>query len=172
MPQKAHITSVEALEHFRSTLIVYLGKARPVLEEVSAEVVRTRGWIENDQRTRWEAEAKRRAKLLEQAQAALFSARISNLRKDSTAEQLAFHRAKRAMEEADIKLRTIKKWSRDFDSRVEPLVKQTEKLHTVFANDMVKAVAYLAEAIKTLAAYSEAAPPGSTSTPAPAAAEG
>jgi hypothetical protein len=155
MPQQAHISSVDALEGFRSQLIVYVSRARPTLEEVTAEVVRTRIWLQNEQRSKWESEARRRAKILEQAQAALFSARISNLSKETSAEQLAFHRAKRSMEEAEAKLRLLKQWNRDFDHRVEPLVKQTEKLHTVLANDMVKAIAYLGEAIKTLAAYSE-----------------
>ena len=173
MPQQAHVTSVEALENFRSSLIVYVSKARPTIEEVSAEVVRTRVWLQNEQRTKWEAEVRRRSKLLEQAQAALFSARISNLKKETSAEYLAFHRAKRAFEEAQGKLRMLKQWSRDFDQRVEPLVKQTEKLHSVLANDMVKAIAYLGEAIKTLAAYSEtsfsnpadATPPQTSETP-------
>src|SRR5437868_5217310 len=128
MPEQAHVTSVDALENFRSHLIVYVGKARPTLEEVSAEVVRTRLWLENEQRTNWEAEARRRAKLLEQAQAALFSARLSNLRKETAAEQLAYHRAKRSLDEAHAKIRTIKQWHREFEHRVEPLVKQTEKL--------------------------------------------
>jgi len=159
MPQQAHVTSVDALENFRSHLIVYVGKARPTLEEVSAEVVRTRLWIENEQRTSWEAELRRRAKLLEQAQAALFSARLSNLRKESAAEQVAYHRARRSLDDAQAKLRTIKAWNREFEHRVQPLLKQTEKLHTVLANDMVKAIAYLTETIKTLAAYSEMAAP-------------
>ena len=32
MPQSAHVTSVDALEAFRSSLIVYMSKARPALE--------------------------------------------------------------------------------------------------------------------------------------------
>ena len=75
------------------------------------------------------------------------------------------------MEEAEAKLRTIKQWNREFDNRVEPLVKQTEKLHTVLANDMIKAVAYLTEAIKTLTAYSETAPPASVASATPTAAD-
>ena len=164
MPQRAHITSVEALEIFRSQLIVYVTKARPTLEEVTGDVLRTRLWLQNEQRTHWEGQVKRRAKALEQAQAELFSARLSNLRKETAAEQMAFHRAKRLMEEAESKLRTLKNWNREFDSRVDPLLKQTEKLHTVLANDMTKAIAYLTEAIKTLAAYAEAgAPPAAPS---------
>jgi len=165
MPQKAHITSVEALEMFRSQLIVYVSKARPTLEEVSAEVVRIRQWLENEQRVHWESQVRRRAKELEQAQAALFSARLSNLSEETAAEQMAFHRAKRALDEAEGKLRTLKNWNREFENQSDPLVKQTEKLHTVLSNDMVQAVAYLTEAINTLAAYQEITPTAAPQTP-------
>src|SRR5260221_13356732 len=80
MPERAHVTSVEVLEAFRASLILYLSKARPTVEEVSAEVLRTRLWLENDQRVLWEGQVRRRTKALEQAQQALSSARMSNLR--------------------------------------------------------------------------------------------
>ena len=171
MPQQAHVTSVEALEAFRSSLIVYVSKARPTLEEVTADVLRTRLWLETEQRTHWEGQVRRRAKELEQAQAALFSARLSNLSEAISAEQMAFHRAKRSFDEAEAKLRTLKQWNREFENRVDPLVKQTEKLHTVLANDMIKAIAYLTEAIKTLAAYSEIGPGPAPANPGQTASE-
>jgi predicted ATPase len=162
MPDRAHVTSVDALESFRSSLIVYLSKARPTLEEVSASVQRTRGWLEGEQRTYWENEFRRRSRALEEAEAALFSSRISKLREVSAAEQMAVRRAKRDLDEADAKLRVVKQWNRVFDNRVDPLVKQMEKLHTVLANDMVKAVAYLKQAIDTLHNYAGAIPPSAT----------
>jgi ABC-type taurine transport system substrate-binding protein len=55
----------------------------------------------------------------------------------------------------------LKQWSRVYDNRVDPLVKQMEKLHTVLAHDMVQAVAFLAQAVNTLDAYAEVAPPTS-----------
>lgn len=155
MPQKARVTSLEALETFRANLIVYLSQARPALDEVSADVMRARGWLEDEQRLHWEHQMRRRLKELEQAQQALFSARLGVLRKETSVEQFAVHRAKAAVTIAEEKLRTIKRWSRDFDGRVQPLIKQTEKLHTVFSNDMVQAVSYLTQLIKTLAAYAE-----------------
>ena len=172
MADKAQVTSLEALEAFRSRLIVYLSQARPALEEVSAEVIRTRTWLETDQRAHWEGQLRRRLKALEQAQQALFSSRLGVLRKESAAEQMAVHRAKHAAEEAETKLRVIKKWSREFDGRVQPLVKQTEKLHTVLTNDMVKAVNFLTQAIGTLAAYAEIQPAAAASAPGPAPSEG
>ena len=159
MPQKANVTSLEALETFRSNLIVYLSQARPALDEVSADVMRTRSWLEGEQRLHWENQMRRRTKELEQAQQALFSSRLGMLRKETAAEQMAVHRAKAAVVQADEKLRTIKKWDREFEARVQPLVKQTEKLHTVLSNDMVQAVAYLTQAINTLAAYAEISSP-------------
>ena len=63
---------------------------------------------------------------------------------------MAVQRTKRALDEAEAKLRVVKQWNRVFDNRVDPLVKQMEKLHTVLAHDMVQAVAFLTQAISTL----------------------
>jgi hypothetical protein len=167
MPDRAHVTSVDALESFRANLIIYLSKARPTLEEVSSAVQRTRGWLENEQRAHWEGELRRRSRALEEAQQALFSSKLSSFRETSAAEQMAVQRAKRALDEAEAKLRVLKQWSRVYDNRVDPLVKQMEKLHTVLAHDMVQAVAYLAQAVSTLDAYAEVAPPASAPVATP-----
>jgi len=178
MPSGAKVTSIDALEAFRANLLIYVTKARPTLEEVTAEVVRLRGWLEGQQRTHWENEVRKRKRALEEAQAALFSSRLSNLRKESAAEINAVHRARRSLDEAEDKLRLLKHWARDFDSRVEPLVKQMEKLHTLLANDLVKAAAYLAEAVRTLDAYAgtgplpAAGPPSGGNQPAAGATPG
>jgi hypothetical protein len=172
MPERAHVTSVDALESFRANLIVYLSKARPTLEEVSADVQRMRGWLEGGQRAYWEGELRRRSQAWQDAQQALFSARLSNLREASAAEQMAVQRTKRALDEAEAKLRVLKQWNRVFDNRVDPLVKQMEKLHTVLAHDMVQAVAFLSQAITTLHAYAEVAPPAAAPGAAPAAGPG
>jgi len=168
MTQKANVTAVDALEAFRAELVLYISKARPTLEEVSAEVLRTRLWLENEQRTHWENELRRRTRELEQAQQALFSARLSNLSDETSAEVNAFHRAKRARDQAESKLRILKQWNRDFENRLQPLLKQTEKVHTILTNDLVKAMAYLAQAVSTLNAYAATLPPSAAPGPGPA----
>ena len=166
MGEKAKVTDIDAIEAFRASLIVYLGKAKPTLEEAGAEVLRTRLWLENDQRTFWQNEIRKRARELEQAQQALFDAKLSRLREESAAEVLAVKRAKGAVEEAEAKLRVVKYWNRDFESRVQPLVKQVEKLQTVLANDLPKAIAHLGQLVKTLASYAEIRPPTTPGVPA------
>lgn len=170
MPERAHVTSTDAIEDFRNKLVIYLSKARPSLEEVSADVARTRSWLENDQRVHWEGQVRRHTKALEQAQQALFSSRVSALKEETGAEQLAVQRAKRALDAAQEKLKRLKQWNRDFASRVEPLVKQMDKLHTLLSNDMLVAVAHLGELIKMLEAYADMTPDYGASSPAPASA--
>ena len=164
MPTQANVSSIDAIAVFRARLLVYLTKARPAVEEVSSEIMRTRLWLQNDQRMHWEGQARQRAKKLEQAQHDLYSSRIAKLREISTAEQTAVNKAKRALDEAEAKLRTIKLWSRDFDSRVDPLVKQLEKLHTFLAHDMLRATAHLAALLKTLDAYANTGLPAAPAT--------
>src|SRR6185503_12221643 len=150
MADKAHVASVEALENFRANLVLYVSRARPTVEEVSSEVLRVRSWLQTDQRLHWEGQLRRRAKELEQAQAALSGARLSDLRGDKTVEQNAVRKAKAALDQAENKLKRLKQWNREFDTQVQPLVKQLEKLHTVLSNDMLLANAYLTQAISTL----------------------
>src|SRR5258708_15920818 len=112
MAERAHVTSVDALESFRSSLVLYRSKARPTLEEVSAEVTRTRLWLENDQRRHWENEARRRSKALQEARQALFSATLTKLREATAAEIMAVNRSKRSMDEAEAKLALTKNSTR------------------------------------------------------------
>src|SRR5687768_6845381 len=104
MSQRAQVKSVDAIEAFRNSLIIYIGKAKPALEHVTGDVTRLRMWLQHDQRMLWENEARRRGRKLEEAQQLLYSARLSNLRDSISTEQLAVHKAKRSMEEAEQKL--------------------------------------------------------------------
>ena len=173
MATSAKVTSVEALESFRTSLIVYLSKARPTLDEVSDEVIRVRGWLEGDRRVHWEGQVRRARQKLLDAQQAVFSAELSNLREVSTAERMAMQRAKRALEEAEAKLTLVKKWSRNFANDVMPIARQLEKLQSVFATNLPEAIAYLGQTVRTLEDYSDATPlPGQEATPASGAGEG
>ncbi len=175
MTTRANVTSVDAVKSFRASLVVYTSKARPTLEEVSSEVIRMRVWLETEQRVFWEAEVRRRLRKLEDAQQAYFSARMSLLREASSAEKMAVTRAKNALDEAEGKLKIVKKWSREFDNRTEPLARQLEKMHTLLSHDMPRALAFLNKVLETLDAYANITPSAavpSGDSPAPGATDG
>jgi|ERR1043166_6492368 hypothetical protein len=168
MAERANVSSVDSIEAFRAHLIAYLGKTKPILEDASDEVSRTRQWLQTDRRIHWEGQIRRRTKILQEAEQAVFSARLSNLRETTSAELAAVHRAKRSLHEAEEKLRLIKKWNLEFDHRVDPLVKQLDSLRTMLGNVMPKALAHLAQIVKTLDAYAGVVAPGTAPGSAPA----
>jgi hypothetical protein len=153
MVDKAHLSSVEALDSFRNRLILYLEKATNVLDEVSSEVRGTLAWLENQQKPYWEHQVKRRARALEEAQHEIFGARLSQFRESNDAQQMAVHRAKRALRDAEEKLRRVKIWCRRYQSDVEPLGREVEKFRAVLVQDLKKGAAHLERILRTLDGY-------------------
>ena len=166
MAERAQVTSVDAVELFRADLLVYLSRTRAVLEEAADEVLRTRLWVQNDQRRIWEEELRRRARKLEEARAELFSARLSQFHGSSTLQMMAVQRAERAFQEAQDKIMALKKWGRELENLSDPLVKQVNQLHGFLITDMARAVAYLVQAIRALEAYADVVAPGGSAAPA------
>ena len=170
MPERARVTSLEAIESFRAKLIIYRDKAGRVLDEVSDEVVRTRLWLENDRVAFWQSEIKRRGRVLEEKREELFSAQMSGLRDASYVQQQAVVKAKQALRDAEERLNIVKQWARQYDQRVQPLGRHVEKLRHSLSHDVGMAIAWLAEVTKTLSDYAELSP--SKKTVPTAAAEG
>ncbi|MCU0770683.1 MAG: hypothetical protein MUE94_02785 [Verrucomicrobia bacterium] len=164
MAERAHLTSLEALESFQTALVLYLEKARRAVDEISDEVKRTRTWVESDRHVHWKNEAKRRARVLEMKQQELFSARIGHLAEAPHGYQQAVRQARRALDEANEKLDQVRRWSREFDNRVEPLARHVDKLRHTLTVDMGKAVASLRQTLETLHQYAGVrASPGAAS---------
>lgn len=160
MPDRAKITSLEALEEFRGSLIVYLERAARAVNEIEDEVASTRLWLEHDRRTHWTEQLRRRTADVDRRQQELFSARMSTVQADTRVEQMALQKARHALAEAEAKVAVIRKYSRDYDNRVGPLAKEVDRVRGVLTNDMRQAVALLTQTIKTLAEYAELKPAG------------
>jgi predicted nucleic acid-binding Zn-ribbon protein len=158
MAETANITSLDAIEAFRAAQIVYLGKARPLLEEISGEITRMRQWLEDDQRRHWENQLRLRSRKLEEARAELFNATLSKLATSTALKQMDVQRADRAVRESEGKLKMVRKWSRELENRTGPLVKQIEQFQTYLATDMAQATAYLDRVRETLEAYASVGP--------------
>jgi septal ring factor EnvC (AmiA/AmiB activator) len=153
MAEKANITSFDAIEAFRAALIVYLGNARPLLEEISGEILRLRQWLDDDQRRHWEQQLRLRSRKLEEARAELFNATLSKLQESTALKQMEVQRADRAVRESEAKLKMIRKWNRELENRTGPLIKQSEQFQSFLAADMTQAVAYLDRVLHALEAY-------------------
>lgn len=168
MPEEARITSVEAVEAFRADLLVYLDKARNVVDEVGEEVVRTRAWLQDDRARHWAQQVKRRTIELQERQQELFAAQLGK-RQNIQGELVAVRRAKQSLEEAEGKVKAVKLWLRDYPVEIEPLARHADLLRHALVSDMGKAVVLLSQTIEALHAYAAVKPPVTeVSTPAPA----
>ena len=171
MADRAHVTSIDELEKFRSRVIVYVERATQALDELTEDISRTRVWVKSDQRMHWEHEIKRRGRVLELAEADLRGARISSLGEATALHEARVKQAKMALKEAEEKRAIVRKWDRHYDGQVDPLMKQVNKLDNYLNTDMPKAIQFLTGAIKALADYAETAAPsledGAPAAPAP-----
>jgi len=171
MADQAQVTSFDALEIFRTNLILFLNKARIQVDDAGSGIRRTQGWLQNDQRLYWEREIRRRRRALDQAEAELLNAKMSNLRENLSVELMAVRRAKKAFVEAEEKLQNVKRWSRNFESCVAPLAKNLESLRGVLDHELPKALSYLLETQKTLESYAEIGTSRDAKSPPPTSEE-
>ncbi len=155
MDRQAKVTSTEAIESFRTCVILFLAKAKRAVDDVTGEVMRTRNWVQSDQRMHWEGELRRRRKKLEQAQMELMSARLSALVDTPFAQLAAVRKAQAEVDEAEGKLRMVKLWTREYDRLTGPMVKRLESLRGVLEEDMPQAIAFLVGIERTLQAYAD-----------------
>jgi len=158
MLQTAKVTSIEAIDAFKASLIVYLEKAGCVLDDVSDDVVRTRIWLQSDRQLHWKNQTRQRTLALAQAEQELLTARLSGMPEAIQARQRTVNKARLALREAEEGLARVKRWMRQFETQVEPRAKVVTQLRNSLAHDMGKAVAFLEGAAATLAAYAEIAP--------------
>ena len=163
MPERAKVTSLEAIEAFRAKLIVYREKASRVLDEISSEVTRTRLWLQQDRVIHCDGEIRRHRRELEQKQQELFTARIAIMDDPVDVKQAEVRKARNNLRDAEAKLERVRRWTRAFDQRVETPARQVEKLRHIVDKDLTMAVGLLKEISQTLNAYMEL-----SANPAPA----
>lgn len=174
MADQAGVHSIEALERFRSTLILYQEKAAASLHEIIHEVARVRSWLQQERLPFWRAEIRRLERSLEDAGQRLFSAQISAFRDTQGAEQREVRRLRELKRAAEDKLRAAETWAREYDVAVAPLLKAPERLRGS-VEDLSQAIHALSGMIKSLESYAERFRPGMPplpSAPSPSGEEG
>jgi len=165
MAEQAHVRSLDDIARFRASLLNFISGARAAVEECSVEVGRQLSWLEQDRRRHWEGEANRRQRRLDEARNAAFTDALASQRGPGGWHQMQVRRAQHSLEEAVAKLDKVRRWARTFQNTSLPLLKQVERLQSVLAVDMVKAVVMLDQSLAALEAYSgrfHPAPPTAT----------
>jgi hypothetical protein len=93
----ARVTSIDALDDFRAKLLVYVARARRLLDDVSDDVVRTRVWLQSDRLPYWKKQVWLRQKQLAMADQELMTARLSDTKEALQARRIAVNKCKAAL---------------------------------------------------------------------------
>jgi uncharacterized coiled-coil protein SlyX len=165
MAEQANVSSIDALESFRSELIHYVEKARAALEDAEGEVRRARTWLDTDRTNHWVRQLKERIKKFDQSEAELYNAKITRPDENHAILKMAVVKAQRNIEEAEEKLRVLKHWRMQFDNRATPLLKRLDPAHFMVSTHLPKGIHTLGETIKILQAYAEKSAPVKPSAP-------
>lgn len=159
MAGNANVANIEALDRFRSCLVLYLERVNSILDEVSEEVKRTRIWLQTEQKLKLGHDRKRRERELEHLEQEMFTARLSNLGTAKTGAQMQINKKRRELRELEDTLRALAAWTRNFDSTVETEARKVEKLRYFLDGEMKHAVTFLSETVRLLDEYSGASAP-------------
>ncbi len=165
MDQQARITDTDALENLRSALIVFQARAKRSVDEVIDEVRRTKRWLEQEKRDYWEAQIRVRTRKLDQAEAELFNAKLSEFKDSIAREKMIVAKMRALVAEAEEKLRAVKYWDRNYEGMVEPMSKGLMSLREFLDVDMPKGIWQVTGSIKALDAYTDVQMPATPPKP-------
>ena len=167
---QAKVTSTEALDMFRASLIIFQSKARRTLDDAGDELRRTRMWLQHDQRVKWENALKVCRQNLERAEQELLSAKLSSLRDNITFQQNAVRKARAALTHAEEKQRQVKKWNQQFDATADPMCNRLEGIRECLDFCLPKGISFLVQAARIIEDYAETHNIPTGPAPAPGAA--
>ena len=154
MNESAKVKSIEALESFCTKLALLGNEARQALDDVSIEINRMKVWLQADQRLFWEGRLRERLRKLEEVRSA-GRHKVVSVPSARMAARSAEEKAKRAVAEAEEKLRLVKQWNARFDTQVAPIAGAVARLRDSLAMDVPKAVQHLRHTSEILKDYAE-----------------
>ncbi|MEM7754253.1 MAG: hypothetical protein AAF297_01305 [Planctomycetota bacterium] len=177
MADKARVTSIEALEVFRPSLIKFTEETSTALLGAEADAGRTAQWLRGEMIPYWKKEVRIRQEDVTRAKSKLT---VKQAQKDddqrvTVDERKAVEKAKRRLVEAEEKFTRSRAWARRLEKAQDDFRGAIGSFKTIVEHEMPKAIARLDHSIATLDAYTKMKPksaPGGTRRAGPQASEG
>ncbi len=162
MGTSARVTSIDALKDFREAMCLFCQAARDAICAVQMESRRLLDWVVYERPRHWERELRERQEEVAQAQQELFRVRLTggkDRRPDDIEQRKALARAKQRVEEAEEKIKLVKKWRHIAQRAVDDFNGRVQRLAELVEGDPPPPVIFLDRAIDSLESYLAVAPP-------------
>jgi hypothetical protein len=152
----ANISSPDVIKRFRSHFVKFDETCRNALESIHSDVGRVQDWLRREQATHWKHQLRKREDMVEKARREYMQARHDRgpTRKQSCVdEKKALERAMKLKEEAEEKLRAVKKWTMTIDHKAGKALGPCVSLSSTLSKLTPKALARLDQMLDSLDDY-------------------
>jgi hypothetical protein len=152
----AGVHSVAALEELKNVVTKFQTEAKEALAVTDMGVNRSLEWFQNDLLKQWQSEYRKREEAVTNARADLERCRMQSFgdrTPDCTDQKVALKKAQVRLEEAEQKIKAVKKWSRVLEEEVGEYRGPAQELGNVIAGELPKAIADLNRMLLALEAY-------------------
>lgn len=171
MGRSANVGSVDTLKKLRGSLCTFAHIASAALEEADSDIQRTLMWLKQDRYLYWKTEARNRSEQFARAKLEL------NRKKDTEAsplggtyswidEKKAVAVAKRALEEAEQKIKNIQRWVPQLERQAYSFRGVSQSVKGLVDVEVPNSCALLDRMIDSLEAYLALTPEAAAPMPA------
>ncbi len=159
MSGNAKIGSIEKLKEFRARMLLAKDSISAALCEASADIQRIKVWLSQEQKSYWQGVYRKR-----QEQFQLAKRNLANKKNETTMlgnrrscidEEKAYQKAKRLIEEAELKLKNIHRWSSIIDKEIYNYKSLVQPITNMTEDDIPKAAALLEAMVISLEKYAD-----------------
>jgi hypothetical protein len=172
MADSAKVSSLDAIRDFKVALLSFAEDATVALSEATSDAQRSLWYITVDCKAHWQRELKKRNEKLNQAKAELFKKQLetSDTRTSAVVERKAVARWEAAVNQAEEKLRAIKRWATELERQFMIFKAGVQGISNIVAGDLPTAAARMQRMIVALEQYIQLQAPSGTSQTLPASA--
>jgi hypothetical protein len=166
MNGSAGVHSIAALEELKNVLATFETEAKESLAVTDMSVRRNLEMFQQDLLKYWQSEQRKREEAVTNARGDLERCRMQSFgdrTPDCTDQKVALKKAQIRLEEAEQKIKAVKKWSRILEEEVAEYRGPSQELGNMIAGELPKAAADLTRMLNALEAYiGVSAPSGAT----------
>lgn len=153
----ARVDSVDALQTFRTALVKFAEQVSTSLSDAESEMQRVLVWLETEANTYWSSQIRKRHEIVERCKDAVRQKKLYKSPTGSTQsaveEEKALRVAMRRLEEAEEKLKNVKRYAPRLQKEIAIYKGGVQRLATTVSADIPVAVSRLNKMIAALVAY-------------------
>ncbi|CAN5707519.1 hypothetical protein BH11PLA1_BH11PLA1_09160 [soil metagenome] len=155
MAEGARVTSIDGLRDFRRAVERFGENVAGALGEIEGSAQRTISWLSHDQLVYWQSQIRSRTEKIAAARAALLRKQLSSMLDDPTCidERRALERAKQHVEEAQEKVKAVKRWIGTVDKEYTVYKGAAAPMADTHQRDVPRMAIRLTEMVRRLEEY-------------------